>query len=42
MVAGAGVQFNLYPNVVIDASYEYSKLSDVNVGTWMLGAGYRF
>ncbi|ABG14310.1 MULTISPECIES: attachment invasion locus protein Ail [Yersinia pseudotuberculosis complex] len=39
---GAGLQFNPHPNFVIDASYEYSKLDDVKVGTWMLGAGYRF
>ncbi|WP_145501043.1 Ail/Lom family outer membrane beta-barrel protein [Yersinia similis] len=42
MVAGLGGQINPYPNVVIDASYEYSKLGDAKVGTWMLGAGYRF
>ncbi|WP_145539274.1 Ail/Lom family outer membrane beta-barrel protein [Yersinia kristensenii] len=42
MTAGAGIQFNPYPNVVFDASYEYSKLNDVKVGTWILGAGYRF
>ncbi|CRG52220.1 Ail/Lom family outer membrane beta-barrel protein [Yersinia wautersii] len=42
MLAGLGGQFNPYQNVVIDVSYEYSKLDDVKVGTWMLGAGYRF
>ena len=39
---GAGLQFNPYPNIAIDASYEYTKLDDVTVGTWMLGLGYRF
>lgn len=39
---GAGLQFNPYPNIAIDASYEYSKLGDFKVGTWMIGAGYRF
>ncbi|EKN4774180.1 MULTISPECIES: attachment invasion locus protein Ail [Yersinia] len=42
MAYGAGVQFNPLPNFVIDASYEYSKLDSIKVGTWMLGAGYRF
>ncbi|EDI0784779.1 Ail/Lom family outer membrane beta-barrel protein [Salmonella enterica subsp. enterica serovar Brandenburg] len=39
---GAGLQFNPVPNMTIDASYEYSKLGDVKVGTWMAGVGYRF
>lgn len=39
---GAGFQINPMPNLVIDASYEYSKLGDVKVGTWMAGIGYRF
>ncbi|ENO0817838.1 outer membrane beta-barrel protein [Proteus mirabilis] len=38
----AGLQFNPHPNIAIDASYEYTKLDDVKVGTWMLGLGYRF
>ncbi|HDQ7021644.1 TPA: Ail/Lom family outer membrane beta-barrel protein [Escherichia coli] len=39
---GAGFQINPMPNLVLDASYEYSKLDDVKVGTWMAGIGYRF
>ncbi len=39
---GAGLQFNPIPNVAIDASYEYSKLNDIKIGTWMVGLGYRF
>ncbi|HGJ5854794.1 Ail/Lom family outer membrane beta-barrel protein [Arsenophonus nasoniae] len=39
---GAGLQFNPVKNIAIDASYEYSKLGDLKVGTWMLGVGYRF
>ncbi|OKP03082.1 Ail/Lom family outer membrane beta-barrel protein [Xenorhabdus eapokensis] len=39
---GAGVQFNPLPNVAIDASYEYTKLDSINLGTWVLGVGYRF
>ncbi|MCC8465418.1 Ail/Lom family outer membrane beta-barrel protein [Photorhabdus bodei] len=39
---GLGLQFNPMPNWVIDASYEYSKLGDFKVGTWVIGAGYRF
>ena len=39
---GVGLQFNPVPNWAIDTSYEYSKLGDVKVGTWMVGIGYRF
>ncbi|MCC8378779.1 Ail/Lom family outer membrane beta-barrel protein [Xenorhabdus sp. PB30.3] len=39
---GAGFQVNPIPNIAIDASYEYTKLDDVKVGTWMVGVGYRF
>ncbi|WP_036768099.1 Ail/Lom family outer membrane beta-barrel protein [Photorhabdus australis] len=39
---GAGLQFNPMPNLAIDASYEYSKLGDLKVGTWVVGVGYRF
>ena len=39
---GAGLQFNVTPNIAIDAHYEYSKLGDFKIGTWILGAGYRF
>ncbi|CDH03764.1 Ail/Lom family outer membrane beta-barrel protein [Xenorhabdus bovienii] len=38
----AGLQINPIPNIAIDASYEYSKLGEVKVGTWMIGVGYRF
>lgn len=39
---GAGMQFNPLDNIAIDASYEYIKFKDVNVGSWVLGVGYRF
>ncbi|MCT8341619.1 MULTISPECIES: Ail/Lom family outer membrane beta-barrel protein [Photorhabdus] len=39
---GLGLQFNPMPNWVIDASYEYSKVGDYKIGTWVIGAGYRF
>ncbi|HGJ5883656.1 Ail/Lom family outer membrane beta-barrel protein [Arsenophonus sp.] len=39
---GVGLQFNPVKNIAIDASYEYSKLGDLKVGTWVLGIGYRF
>ncbi|MBG2874397.1 outer membrane beta-barrel protein [Proteus alimentorum] len=39
---GLGLQVNPIPNMVIDASYEYSKLDDIKFGTWVLGVGYRF
>lgn len=39
---GAGLQFNVTPNIALDAHYEYSKLGDFKVGTWTVGAGYRF
>ncbi|PHM60086.1 Ail/Lom family outer membrane beta-barrel protein [Xenorhabdus ishibashii] len=38
----AGLQINPIPNMAIDASYEYSKLGEVKVGTWVIGVGYRF
>lgn len=41
-VYGVGLQFNPVPNWAIDTAYEYSKLGDVKVGTWMVGIGYRF
>ncbi len=39
---GVGMQFNPLNNIAIDASYEYTKLKDANIGTWVLGIGYRF
>lgn len=39
---GVGLQVNPVQNIAIDASYEYSKLNDFKVGTWMIGVGYRF
>ncbi|MCW7762646.1 Ail/Lom family outer membrane beta-barrel protein [Photorhabdus luminescens] len=39
---GVGLQFNPVPNWTIDTSYEYSKLNDFKVGTWVVGVGYRF
>ncbi|NDK97989.1 Ail/Lom family outer membrane beta-barrel protein [Photorhabdus bodei] len=39
---GLGLQFNPMPNWTIDTSYEYSKLNDIKIGTWVVGVGYRF
>ena len=39
---GAGVQFNPIENVALDFSYEQSRIRSVDVGTWIVGAGYRF
>ncbi|PHM37063.1 attachment invasion locus protein [Xenorhabdus mauleonii] len=39
---GAGVQFNPIPNVAIDVSYEYTKLDEAKLGTFVFGIGYRF
>lgn len=39
---GAGVQFNPIENVALDFSYEQSRIRHVDVGTWIVGAGYRF
>lgn len=42
VVGAIGAQFNVTPNVAIDASWEYSKLDDYKVNTWVVGVGYRF
>lgn len=39
---GGGLQFNPMENVALDFSYEQSRIRHVDVGTWMVGAGYRF
>jgi len=39
---GAGLQFNPIENVAIDVGYEQSRIRSVDVGTWIVGAGYRF
>ena len=39
---GAGLQFNPIENVALDFSYEQSRIRSVDVGTWIVGAGYRF
>lgn len=39
---GLGLQFNPQMNWAIDTTYEYSKLGNAKVGTWMVGIGYRF
>ncbi len=39
---GGGVQFNIAEHFTIDASYEYSDIDDVRVGTWVVGAGISF
>ncbi|KAA8995244.1 outer membrane beta-barrel protein [Affinibrenneria salicis] len=42
LAGGVGLQFNVTPDFAIDASYEYTALDSVDVGTWALGLGYRF
>ncbi len=42
LVYGAGLQFNPYQNIVLDAGYEYGSAGHVQVGTWNLGVGYKF
>ncbi|RLM25319.1 attachment protein [Brenneria alni] len=42
VTGGVGLQFNVTPNFAIDASYEYTELDNVEVGTWAVGVGYRF
>lgn len=42
VAGGVGLQFNITPNFAVDASYEYTKLSEFKVHTWALGFGYRF
>lgn len=37
-----GLQINPWQSVVIDASWEYSRLLSENNNTWILGIGYRF
>lgn len=39
---GGGLQLNVTDNFVIDASYEYSEIDDVKVGTWVVGGGFSF
>lgn len=39
---GGGLQIDVTPNFVIDGSYEYTKLNEVEVGTWVIGAGFSF
>ncbi|WP_445493414.1 Ail/Lom family outer membrane beta-barrel protein [Photorhabdus sp. SF281] len=39
---GLGLQFDPMPNWTIDTSYEYSKLDELKIGTWVVGVGYRF
>ena len=39
---GAGLQFNPMENVALDFGYEQSRIRSVDVGTWIVGAGYRF
>ncbi|OMQ25752.1 outer membrane protein OmpX [Serratia oryzae] len=39
---GAGLQFNPMQQVALDVGYEQSRIRSVDVGTWMVGAGYRF
>ncbi|AFJ47677.1 outer membrane protein OmpX [Shimwellia blattae] len=39
---GAGLQFNPWEMVALDVGYEQSRIRSVDVGTWIVGAGYRF
>lgn len=39
---GGGIQIDVTPNFIIDGSYEYSELDDVEVGTWVVGVGFSF
>ncbi|MBP2170527.1 outer membrane protein X [Erwinia toletana] len=39
---GAGLQFNPIQNVALDVGYEQSRIRSVDVGTWIVGAGYSF
>lgn len=39
---GAGMQFGPWENVAIDVGYEQSRIRSVDVGTWIVGAGYSF
>ncbi|MGO2680035.1 MAG: Ail/Lom family outer membrane beta-barrel protein [Proteus vulgaris] len=38
----SGLQYNPIAKLAIDASYEYSKLNNIEFGTWVVGLGYRF
>ncbi|AWK14475.1 outer membrane protein OmpX [Candidatus Fukatsuia symbiotica] len=39
---GAGLQFNPMQNVALDFSYEKSRIRSVDIGTFVVGAGYTF
>ncbi|MGV3345876.1 outer membrane protein OmpX [Enterobacteriaceae bacterium LUAb1] len=39
---GAGFQFNPIENVALDVGYEQSRVRSVDIGTWIIGAGYSF
>lgn len=39
---GAGLQFNPIHEVALDVGYEQSRIRSVDVGSWMVGVGYRF
>ena len=41
-VAAAGLQFTPSDNWVIDVGYEYARLRDNNVASWIAGIGYHF
>lgn len=40
--AGAGMQFNLFDNFVLDTSWERAWLRNNHMDTWVVGVGYRF
>lgn len=43
LAVGFGAQFYVTDQFLLDAHYEYSELTnEVDVGTWSIGAGYRF
>lgn len=39
---GAGMQFNPVQDIALDVGYEKSRIRSVDVGTWIVGAGYSF
>lgn len=37
-----GVQMNIAENFVIDTSYEYARVDEYNINTFVVGVGYKF
>lgn len=42
VAVGVGLQFNLTKSIAIDTAWEYAKLDDYKVNTWIVGLGYHF